>query len=365
MISLEFYSAFKDRNESDSENKTKLIEDGDMIELREISLRVNLVLIVIGIIGNLINIYVFCNKIMMKKRFNSYLLSRAIFELIFCLILFIDYILINFNDYKMFLHDLNIYSNIVIDFLVHTVDSYITYLSFVLSFDRLWAIKYPTEHKNSWTYLYPKSITLIVLLISILIKIPGVFACNDSGEKKLLTIAFCTFISPLICNVIPSIAILVVNIALTIKMNRYYKNNQTRNSEQGHNSENRRDSNRENIESIALNSNKKPLSSIKKSHYVVIIITSFWIELTTLPYYTLNYFNLLSHLNMHSLDINIKLIAYIQVIVSIFFNSNRCVNFFIYFSYHIEFRNCIIAIFKNILSLFQMKNSPNDEIEIQ
>ena len=68
---------------------------------------------------------------------------------------------------------------------------------------------------------------------------------------------------------------------------------------------------------------------------------------------------------MHSLDINIKLIAYIQVIVSFFFNSNHCVNFFIYFSYQIEFRNCMIAIFKNILSLFQMKNSPNDEIEIQ
>jgi hypothetical protein len=410
MLYSNFYYEFEDENVS--KNLTKLIGDGEMVELQKFSLAINSVLIAIGIIGNLMNIYVFCSKILRKKRFNSYLLSRSIFELIFCVILAIDYIFIYFNEYKIFLHDLNINSNKAIDYLLFTVDTYVTFLSFVLSIDRLWAIKHPVEHKNFLTYLYPKSITLTVLLISIFIKIPDIFACNQSSEKKLFEIVICTFISPLICNTIPSIAILIVNICLTVKMTQYYKCNKLSNEPSRHNSElknikefrriseQRNNSafsrnselrfnsevrynldvkknsefryslelrhNSENTESISLNSNHRNLSKIKKSHYIVIILTSFWIVMTTFPYYSINFFHLLSNFNLNSLDIDYKLITYTQILTSILFNSNHCVNFFIYFSYHIEFRDCIFNTFFKIFHLFLKKRKSVDvQIEIQ
>ena len=62
-----------------------------------------------------------------------------------------------------------------------------------------------------------------------------------------------------------------------------------------------------------------PVRKTKKAYYLIIIISSIWLVLTEIPYYSLNILNLISN--------GFKEIFKIHVISSIFFNSNYCINF--------------------------------------
>jgi hypothetical protein len=121
---------------------------------------INIFFMVFGIIANIISIAAFSQKNLRKRKFNWYLLILAIFELIFCLAVFADNIFMKISEKKIYLHALNKISGIIIDFTVHTTDSYTTVLTVLLSLDRLYAIRKPMKIKQFITNLHAKKLIL-------------------------------------------------------------------------------------------------------------------------------------------------------------------------------------------------------------
>ena len=80
-----------------------------------------------------------------------------------------------------------------------------------------------------------------------------------------------------------------------------------------------------------------------------------WLVFSTTPYYTLNDFHLLFDLGVFSNKYNYEQVGEIQVISSIFFNSNHCFNFFIYFLFDFDFRKCFYNLFRNFYALSRYK----------
>jgi hypothetical protein len=122
--------------------------DEDIVKTREIALILNIVILSIGFSDNLMCIYVFLQKKLLRHKFNWYLSIVAMFKLIFSLTLFIDHIFSIIDKGQKFLHDINETASKIIDFIVHTSDSYIAVLTVFLSLDRLVAIKIPMFIKN-------------------------------------------------------------------------------------------------------------------------------------------------------------------------------------------------------------------------
>ena len=122
-----------------NQTKENCTNDENVFSLQSISSNINLFLITIGILNNLICVYVFSHRIMRKHKFNLYLLLTAIFQIIYCLVLFVDYLFYVLKK-GLFLHDLNVYIEMIIHYLIHLVDSYVIILSLIISIDRLYAI---------------------------------------------------------------------------------------------------------------------------------------------------------------------------------------------------------------------------------
>ena len=211
-------------NKTFRENQTDYLNGSDMITIMELSSRINISLLLNGIFGNILSIYVYLQKKMRKHKFNCYLLLMALFELIFCIILFTDYLFRLFYVKPMFLHDLNVYTNMAIDYSLHLADSYVTTLSLIMSIDRIYAIKNPTELNNFITYVHPKRIALTALFTLIIFKIPGIIVCYHESEMILMNTLCCTILLPTIFNVLPTVVILMINCSLILKIINYYKN---------------------------------------------------------------------------------------------------------------------------------------------
>ena len=93
------------------------------------------------------------------------------------------------------------------------------------------------------------------------------------------------------------------------------------------------------------------MSRTHKAYYFVIILLGLWLILTGIPYYTLNFIflNYNSNQNVTAIE-NImkerKTLHKIQNIASTFFNSNHCINFFVYMCFDGLFRGCFLKFFK-------------------
>ena len=106
--------------------------DKDIAVARETALIFSLIFMVIGMIGNLINIFTLLQKKLREHKFNLYLLAMSILKLIFCSTLFFDYIFSQFYSKSEFFHNFHRISYIIIDFLIHTSDSCISLLTLFL-----------------------------------------------------------------------------------------------------------------------------------------------------------------------------------------------------------------------------------------
>ena len=269
-------------------------------------------------------------------------------EASFCCILFSDYTFRVFNSKPIFLHDLNVFTNMTIDFSLHFIDSYLVFLTLILSIDRLMALKNPTEVKNLVTYLYSKYLVGITLVGTFIIKIPSLILCYENCNRKF-NIVFCTLVSPILFNIFPTIVILVVNAVLVFELINYHRVRKTSESVL----EFRRRSTvaniavfkRSAIAQLVAFSNNKPVIFSNKMCYIMIALVT-WQTLTTLPYYILNIFHL--QFQLYSIkNLNYRnVVNTIQVISSIFFNSNHCINFFIYYFFNFEFRKCVLKFLK-------------------
>ena len=108
----------------------------------------NITILSIGALGNVLSLFTFLQKDLLKLKFNWYLLTITIFEIFFCCTGFIDYIFPKICDRDIFLHDLSKISYITVDYILHTSDACIVVLTFLLSIDRLYAIKHPLKIKE-------------------------------------------------------------------------------------------------------------------------------------------------------------------------------------------------------------------------
>ena len=325
---------------------------GRLFEINKFVNILNLILLAFGTLLNVLCIYVFSQKKMIVRKFNWYLLAFSISELIFCFILFINYLHRFISPRKHTLHEINLATTITIDFITHITDSYSNVLALLLSIDRIYAIRNPIRFKKFITNLHAKILINSTLIILILFKIPDVFLCYQN-QNETFYIAYCTLIAPIIFNIIPAVVILIINSILI-----YYKNKAPKRL--------KRELGRKNNGQSSLHQhliNKKSISRTQKSYYFVIIVLSLWLVLTALPYYTFKTFSLILHLDSFKRYfgfefVNSEKLSIIRIILSVLFNSNHCINFFVYFHFYAMFRNCIMRKkFSQILfSSFSNKN---------
>ena len=277
--------------------------------------KLNTAFITFGVLTNIVCVYIFFQKQLLKHKFNWYLLALSIFELIFCFILSIDYIFNEVSTQSIFLHDLNTFTKITFNFLIHTTDSYTVVLTLLLSIDRYKAYSKPLKIKYLITNLHAKSLIIVSFAVLLLLKIPSFSFCEykSSSSSSASVIRYCTLVSPLIFNIIPMLAVFVLNLFLIIKIFQYNNNSDF-------------------IRKFNTKTNSK--------RSLVILITALWAVFTSTPYYILTTYSVQHKFNLFLFQIDLKSARVAQIISSILFNSNHFINFFIYLGFHREFKNC-------------------------
>jgi hypothetical protein len=326
----------------------------------------NLTLFLIGIICNSICVYIFLQNKMRIAKFNWYLLVLAIVELIFCIILFVDYSFQLLNEKKLLLHQCNKILNVIFDYCVHTLDSYASVITLILSIDRLYAIQKPLKIKFFVTNLHVKLFIFTSLLSILILRIPLVILCTVEDISKYHEgFSICSIATPIIFNFIPTFLILIINSLLIRQIVKTYKNNLEERVSVLYSTQSRKSTlqwmvfykNSSHNSSVSINRlNAKPISKTQKSHYFVIIISSCWLVFSTFFYYTISSFNLIKFSKQHDLvneqmNFNLKHFNTLQNIFSIIFNSNHCINFFFYFSFYSMFRDSLCELFSKVLRL--------------
>ena len=336
--------------------------EADTMTLQYISSQISFVLVIFGIIGNVLCIYAFLHKELLMRKFNLYLLTLAIFEFIFCITVFIDHLYRMVNIQPLFLHDINLFTNIFIDFFMHTSESYAAIISLLLSIDRLYAIKHPMKIKTFITNAYPERLIFVTFLVLVMFKLPGLFICHHKSFNEDSKTVYCSLVSPLIMNILPKILILILNGVLVKEIINYYRikpietlclltANRVIIEETGQST-------------CIFNSfyfNSKRLSRTQKSHYFILMMCGAWSVFSTIPYYFFKTYCALSHFEIMLKIFNLKTIFLLKVIFSIFFHSNYCINFLIYLSFYSAFRKSILKLFSN-LNVFKLSNENINEI---
>ena len=336
-------------------------ENFEMIFFNKISFVINFMLILIGIIDNSFCIYVFLQRNMIKIKFNWYLLIIAIFELLFCLILFIDYSFRLVYKTPMFLHDLNVIANMIIDYSLHLIDSFVTIITMILSIDRYQAIKNPTQIRKLFTYMHSKRLVRMTFISLVILKIPGFKICYENTEKNFNNI-YCTVVTPFLLNVLPTFSILVINILLFRKISRSHLNRGISFISHGSSKRNSEVSKRSNSSASVKTYSLSSRACTQKSQYVMIVLSS-WLIITTFPYYSINIFYSIFQLKS-ILDANdFKIVIKAHTLFSILFNLNHILNFFIYYCFNFEFRRLMLKRIQNLKTsrsqLFSTLNTSN------
>jgi hypothetical protein len=310
---------------------------------------VNLGMFLIGLICNSLSIYVFSKKKMRTIKFNLYTLVLSILELIFCLILSLDNLYL-FCHQNILLHEVSIYSTIIFDYVVHTIESCIDIITLILSIDRLYAICKPMKIKSFITQIHTKLLILVSLSFIIFIKILLSVFCYLTSFRFIY---YCSILTPIFFNLIPTTGIFVVNSFLIKEIFKSYKNKPTEETidvqiSYEHNlsrgvsiiyQKNRNHT----VSANRINQTAK-ISKKQKSHYVAIIISSFWLMFTTITYHMFDAYFLIKFSNLVDVEDNQNL-KITQIFFSFLFNSTYCINFFFYYSFNSSFRQYTLNIF--------------------
>ena len=401
-------------NMSEYFKRSNISVDTSLVKLDEIGFNLNISSMSLGVINNMMSIFILCNKRLRKRKFNWYLLVLSIFEFIFCFTVFFDYIFIKIYKEQLFLHDLNEISFMVTDYIVHTTDSCTIVLTVLLAIDRLYAIKKPMKIKVFVTNLHAKKLMAFSLFLLLSLKTSSFIFCQFNIENSA-HIIYCSLVSNILFNFAPLSFVLVLNIVLAKEMYNYYKRKtnidfnktdsfsrsqldissqcqtklsgsirrksrftrsygdlhvKTRNFElepntsinlnpkyttprritlftKSHGDLTANYSRASQNLHLQLNASCEIMrkfcvnSKSQKSHYIVILVSSLWSLLTTIPYYTFITYDSLFKLNFFSNIFDLKTTAIIQIISSILFNFNHVINFFIYLCFNEEFRNVL------------------------
>ena len=321
-----------------SNNTQSLILTNDITSIEEIACKFNMFLSIIGVIGNILSIMIFSKSKFRARKFNWYLLALSTCEVLFTSLILVDYIFTKIYSKSIFLHDLNNFSSIAFDFTMHTTDSYTSLLAVILSFDRLYAIKNPMKIKYYITCVHAKLLILLSFASLVSVKILGFIIC-EFKIKNYFHIVYCTFLSPLIFNILPIVFICILNSFLVIRLINYYREQPKINFY----------SLMTKLTNTSISNKSCRMSNIQRSHYFIILVSSFWFILTSISYYFLQTYFDLVHIN---LKLNITTIEIVHIVSSILFNSNHCINFFIYLSFYKDFRACFLNFFLKLICYF-------------
>ena len=319
------------------QNNSNFTINSDVKLVQLIASNTNLFLGLVGIVNNAICIGVFSQKKLLLRKFNIYLLVLTIIEIIFCTVLFTDYIFSKFNKQGIFLHDLNKYTRVFISFFAEFSDSCIGILTVILSLDLLYAIKYPLEINDFITHRHARFLIEISLII---LKTSSFILCEHHVDNDF-HVVYCSFVSPIIFNAVPFITVLAFNSILVKEIISYYRKQaeMKKNLNEGEILLEIYDMKSTN--SVVRKFCKKEENHSKKSHYIVILVTNIWAILTIIPYYSFNSCFSLMAIDSFSRYFDSKTVIIGQMMASIFFNSNHCINFFIYLGFYDEFRDTL------------------------
>jgi hypothetical protein len=313
--------------ETSSLSKANIIDEDEYISAIDI---INFFFMLVGVFTNLICICIFSQKSLLKRKFNWYLLVLSVLDLTFCIVLSSDYAYRLASTKTMFLHELNIYISITMDFIAHTSDSLTIILTLILSIDRLYAITNPIKNKYFMTNTHTKAIISTSLLIVCIIRLPSAIVCRFCYDKECMScIISCSFLLPILINILPAFIILILNGILVGKLFKYnMKKLSIKSTKDG--------------KTYVLTNTK--INKIKKSTYFIILTMALWLLTTNTPYYAIFVYQF--GYNSHLKGGNFKFTFDIQHITSVLFNLNHCINLFIYMCYHEAFRATILKLFK-------------------
>ena len=323
-------------------NSSKILSDLDSLE--KIANRSNIVLMTIGVFINSVCIFIFLQKELLRRKFNWFLLVLSVCELIFCLVLSIDFIFKEVSTQAIKLHHLNEFTKIAFNFTIHTLDSYGVILTLLFTIDRFYAFKNPLQIKDFITNLHAKALIGLSYVVLLLLKIPSfVFCEKKSNSNTPSIIIFCTLVSPLIFNLIPILVILILNSLLIMSIVKYNKGEIAVTISLATNQITYLRKNSSACNTLVSTNSK--LSSKQKSHYLVILVTALWSFCTSTPYYILSTYLFLFTVNFFSIFSYLNTVILLQILFALLFNLSHCINFFTYLGFHKEFKDCFLKVF--------------------
>ena len=314
--------------------------DDSIHRLEGLFSNLNICLVFTGLFGNIISFCVFLKRKLLVHKCNWYLLILTTFEILFCLTLLSDYLFSKLHK-RLFLHDYSYLSGVIIDLTIHTSDLCSNVLELLLALDRLYAIKFPLKIEGFITHSHSKKLVFFSLSILISLKSLSFFFCQLNISDYSFAI-FCSIISYQLFYTIPVLIILILNVFLVKELMVYFrkKSSNTVNDEDN-----------ESSECIRKNRRKHKIRHRQKFYYFIILFLNIYCILASIPYYLLiTYLNLVeSNFLLNYFDL--KTIRTTQLITSALFNSNHCINFFIYLSFHGDFKDIFRGLFQKFISM--------------
>jgi hypothetical protein len=164
-------------------------------------------------------------------------------------------------------------------------------------------------------------------------------------------VIYSNLIIPILFNILPAIVILILNTILWLFMKRY--TSQTNRLMTGSRRIiNSQLSSRVNqtVKTTTTNRSRRPLNKMQKSYYFTIIVLGIWLLLTTIPYhllFTYRWANTLHIIRFENLD---SIFNNLQIISTVFYNSNHYINILIYLVFHRDFRLKFFAMLVNLFN---------------
>lgn len=168
-------------------NSTVLTTSFDDMQLQlyidKIVSKMNFSFMLIGIISNLLCISVFANKQQLKRKFHYYLLALSIADLLYCIIIFFNY-LTYVLDPPNVLYDLSRLTCYFTDYIVGSIDAFCYLQLLTLSVDRIYAITRPLKLRNFLTYRSPRILILGTMVLVLVFKSPEIFLSQRNYELE-------------------------------------------------------------------------------------------------------------------------------------------------------------------------------------
>jgi hypothetical protein len=176
---------------------------------------------------------------------------------------------------------------------------------------------------------------------------------SPRNEKiRIAYILYTKLILSIFLNVLPALAILILNSTLSYFVRQYTSRNNgstrvTSSVNQNATSYNANNSNYAGAHLSVRYSqtpltgrlvDKKFISRAQKSNYLTIVIIGVWLLISSLPYYTLSTYTWAA--SLHLIDDRSRFHMSMQAVSSAFFNSNHCINIIIYMIFYRDFRAC-------------------------